>query len=271
MTPDPTSFSSSRWSQGPVPWRDGRWSWKRFSDGQVIGILREAGAVATGRWRRGGLSSVPFHAWKARFGGTEGEPLSALGPRTMASDAKRERSRAEAMLDREADRIAVRGTGIPPGRPGGSAGERMATPAARRDAAAQLQTMPGMRQRRAGAVVGAERTRMRHRSCRAGDTGRRHGPASPAARAGRAGTTVGRSTTAHPAPPRRPDAEPRDDAAARPARRVSRGGARQGQTTGHRLPCPRAGVAGAGAGASASSTTSRRPAAARACSTSPAT
>ncbi len=45
----------------------------------------------------------------------------------------------------------------------------MVTPAGRRDAVAHLQTMLGMSERRAGAVVGADRTSMRYRSCRADD------------------------------------------------------------------------------------------------------
>ena len=45
----------------------------------------------------------------------------------------------------------------------------MVTPAARRDAVAHLRTMLGMSERRACSVVGADRTSMRYRSCRADD------------------------------------------------------------------------------------------------------
>ena len=45
----------------------------------------------------------------------------------------------------------------------------MVTPAVRREAVAHLQTTLGMSERRACAVVGADRTSMRHRSCRADD------------------------------------------------------------------------------------------------------
>jgi len=66
--------------------------------------------VVTDLCRRHGMSSATFHAWKAKFGGMEGEPLSAIGPRTMASDARRlraledengklKRLLADAMLD----------------------------------------------------------------------------------------------------------------------------------------------------------------------------
>ena len=49
----------------------------------------------------------------------------------------------------------------------------MVTPAARRDAVAHLRTMLGMSERRACAVVGADRTSLRYRSCRADDAGLR--------------------------------------------------------------------------------------------------
>jgi len=45
----------------------------------------------------------------------------------------------------------------------------MVTPAAKREAVAHLQTALGMSARRACAVVGADRTSMRCRSCRADD------------------------------------------------------------------------------------------------------
>ena len=45
----------------------------------------------------------------------------------------------------------------------------MVTPAAKREAVAHLQTTLGMSERRACAVVGADRTSMRYRSCRADD------------------------------------------------------------------------------------------------------
>ncbi len=45
----------------------------------------------------------------------------------------------------------------------------MVTPAAKREAVAHLQTTLGMSERRACVVVGADRTSMRYRSCRADD------------------------------------------------------------------------------------------------------
>ena len=46
---------------------------KRFSEEQIIGILKEAeaGAVVTELCRRHGMSSATYYAWKAKFGGQE--------------------------------------------------------------------------------------------------------------------------------------------------------------------------------------------------------
>ena len=46
---------------------------KRFTDEQVIGILREAdaGAVVADLCRRHGMSSATFHAWKSKHNGLE--------------------------------------------------------------------------------------------------------------------------------------------------------------------------------------------------------
>jgi putative transposase len=84
----------------------------RFSEKQIIGVLREhqAGPSAAELCRKHGASEPTFYKWRSRYGGMEGEPLSAFGPRTMASDAKRlkalkeenaklKRLLAESMLD----------------------------------------------------------------------------------------------------------------------------------------------------------------------------
>jgi putative transposase len=85
----------------------------RFTEEQIIAILREqeSGAKTADVCRRHGISGATFYAWKAKFGGMEPseakrlkaledenaklkrllaeamldiEPLSAIGPRTMA-------------------------------------------------------------------------------------------------------------------------------------------------------------------------------------------
>ena len=98
----------------------------RFGEEQIIGILREndAGATVADPCRRHGMSSVArqaiakqsaergatFYAWKAKYGGMDGEPCAPLVSSTMASDARRlkaledenakpKRLYADAMLD----------------------------------------------------------------------------------------------------------------------------------------------------------------------------
>ncbi len=52
---------------------------KRFSEEQIIGILKEAeaGAAVTDLCRRHGMSSPTFYAWKAKYGGLVSLPLNS--------------------------------------------------------------------------------------------------------------------------------------------------------------------------------------------------
>ena len=73
---------------------------KRFSDEQIIGILKEAdaGAVVLDLCRRHGMSSATFYAWKAKYGGlevSEAKRLKALED----ENARLKRLLADAMLD----------------------------------------------------------------------------------------------------------------------------------------------------------------------------
>lgn len=73
---------------------------KRFSEEQIIGILKEAdaGAVVTELCRKHGLSSPTFYAWKVKYGGlevSEARRLKALED----ENAKLKRLLADAMLD----------------------------------------------------------------------------------------------------------------------------------------------------------------------------
>jgi len=72
----------------------------RFSEEQIIGILREqeAGATTADVCRKHGISEATFYKWKAKFGGLEvsdAKRLKALGD----ENAKLKKLLAEAMLD----------------------------------------------------------------------------------------------------------------------------------------------------------------------------
>ena len=72
----------------------------KFSDEQIIGILREqeAGGTTAELCRRHGISSATFYTWKAKFGGMEvsdAKRLKALED----ENAKPKRLLADAMLD----------------------------------------------------------------------------------------------------------------------------------------------------------------------------
>ena len=73
---------------------------KRFTDEQIIGILKEAdaGMVVADLCRKHGMSSATFHAWKSKPGGRE---LSEARRRRGLEEenAKPKRLLAEAMLD----------------------------------------------------------------------------------------------------------------------------------------------------------------------------
>jgi putative transposase len=73
---------------------------KRFTEEQIIGILKEAeaGAVVLDLRRRHGMSSATFYAWKAKYGGLEVSEAKRL--RTLEDEnARLKRLLADAMLD----------------------------------------------------------------------------------------------------------------------------------------------------------------------------
>ena len=72
----------------------------RFSDEQIIGILKEqeAGAATADVCRRHGISGATFYKWKAKFGGLEVTEAKRL--RTLEEEnARLKKLLAEAMLD----------------------------------------------------------------------------------------------------------------------------------------------------------------------------
>ena len=88
-------FSVESVSQG-----DGPIKRRRFSDEQIIGIIKEQepGAVTADVCRRHGFSEATFYKWKAKFGGLEVTQVKRL--RTLEEEsAKLKKLLAEAMLD----------------------------------------------------------------------------------------------------------------------------------------------------------------------------
>jgi len=76
---------------------------KRFTEEQIIGVLKEAdaGAKVSELCRKHGISDATFYNWKAKFGGmtvSDAQRLKAL----EAENAKLKRLLAESMLDNAA-------------------------------------------------------------------------------------------------------------------------------------------------------------------------
>jgi putative transposase len=76
---------------------------KRFSEEQIIGILKEAegGMKVADLLRKHGIAPATYYAWKAKFGGmtvSEAQRLKAL----ESENAKLKRLLAETMLDNAA-------------------------------------------------------------------------------------------------------------------------------------------------------------------------
>ena len=81
----------------------------RFTDGQIIGVLKEAdaGAATAELCRRHGISPATFYNWKARFGGmgvNEARRLRQL----EAENGKLKQLLAETTLDNHALRDLLR-------------------------------------------------------------------------------------------------------------------------------------------------------------------
>ncbi len=72
----------------------------RFSEEQIIGILKEhqAGATAADLCRRHGVSDVTFYKWRSKYGGMEVSDARKL--KTLeAENAKLKKLLAEQMMD----------------------------------------------------------------------------------------------------------------------------------------------------------------------------
>jgi putative transposase len=83
---------------------------KRYSEEQIIGLLREADAGMTVKdlCRKHGFSEASYYGWKAKFGGmsvSDAQRLKAL----EAENAKLKKLLANSMLELDAMREVLRG------------------------------------------------------------------------------------------------------------------------------------------------------------------
>jgi putative transposase len=76
---------------------------KRFTEEQIIGILREADAGSTAKevCRRHGISEQTFYRWKAKYGGLEVSDAKRL-KQLDEENRKLKKLLAESMLDNAA-------------------------------------------------------------------------------------------------------------------------------------------------------------------------
>ncbi|KFJ78278.1 transposase family protein [Klebsiella pneumoniae] len=78
---------------------------KRFSDEQIICILREAEAGVSARelCRKHAISDATFYTWRKKYGGMEVPEVKRL----MSLEEENARLKNEAMLDKEALQVAL--------------------------------------------------------------------------------------------------------------------------------------------------------------------
>ena len=128
---------------------------KQFSEEQIIKVLAEGKAGATGKevCRRHGISEQTFYRWKSKYGGmtvSEAKRLMEL----EAENRKLKQLLGEAHLDK-------RGTDVI---------KKLVRPAAKREAVQHLVDRGLRSQRRAANLVGMHRSVARYRSCRETDS-----------------------------------------------------------------------------------------------------
>ena len=83
---------------------------KRFSEEQIIGFLKEAeaGLPVKELCRKHGFSDASFYTWRAKFVGMEVSEAKRLKD-LESENARRKKLLAEAMRDREALKVVVKG------------------------------------------------------------------------------------------------------------------------------------------------------------------
>jgi len=88
---------------------------KRFTDEQIIGVLKEsqAGAKTDDICRRHGISSATFYTWRKKFGGMEASDAKWLRELEI-ENAKLKRIVADQMLDMSAMKDLLQKTLVSP-------------------------------------------------------------------------------------------------------------------------------------------------------------
>ncbi|KKY78418.1 transposase [Enterobacter cloacae] len=81
---------------------------KRFSDGQIISILREAEAVVSAWeiWRKHAIYDATFYTWRKKYGGMEVPEVKRLKS-PEEENARLRKLLAESMLDKEVLQVAL--------------------------------------------------------------------------------------------------------------------------------------------------------------------
>src|SRR3984957_3035832 len=135
--------------------KDGQMKRARFTEEQIIGVLKEheAGAKTADLARKHGISEATLYNWKAKYGGMD------------VSEAKR----LKRLEDGQAEEAVGRADAGCRRTPRASC-KKMVGPAAKREGVAHLQAAMGLSERRACSIVGADRKMVRYRSCRPPDT-----------------------------------------------------------------------------------------------------
>ena len=82
---------------------------KRFSEEQIVGILREAeaGVAIKELCRKHGFSEASYYAWRSKYGGMEVSDVRRLKS-LDTENARLKRLLAEAMLENEVTKEALR-------------------------------------------------------------------------------------------------------------------------------------------------------------------
>ena len=81
---------------------------KRFSDEQIVGILKEgeAGIPVKEICRKHGISDATFYTWRKKFGGMDSQDVRRL-KQLEEENAKLKRMLADSMLDIDALKAAL--------------------------------------------------------------------------------------------------------------------------------------------------------------------